>query len=259
MASAMTSIATTTATGTGTLTPTKSDDLVLFKTICADFEDILPHDLHDTFSKHLQRPYLSIITPSPTTSLNNNPTPMIVHEKLVRGIVWGASLRPIISLSVQITESILTLSGTRFPINVHFLYLPASPQTYLSEEALRTLGIEDMVVVGEHSIAPTTSPLDPVSITPNLFSNPFSNSYSNNIEIDGYDGNGGYGGNGTDTYSATLLRLPLRINGYTTMVARSPSDGHFSHLNILGQDFVKLSGANVFFGGQIPRFEISFP
>ncbi|KAG0055554.1 hypothetical protein BGZ90_005726, partial [Linnemannia elongata] len=169
---------------------------------------------------------------------------MIVHEKLVRGIVWGASLRPIISLSVQITESILTLSGTRFPINVHFLYLPASPQTYLSEEALRTLGIEDMVVVGEHSIAPTTSPLDPVSMTPDLFSNPFSNSYNNNIAIDGYDGNGGYGGNGTDTYSATLLRLPLRINGYTTMVARSPSDGHFSHLNILGQDFVKLSGAN---------------
>ncbi|KAF9933353.1 hypothetical protein FBU30_005757 [Linnemannia zychae] len=53
--------------------------------------------------------------------------------------------------------------------------------------------------------------------------------------------------------------LPLRINGYVTMVARSPSDGHFSHLNILGQDFVQLSKANVFFGGQIPRFEISFP
>lgn len=257
----MTSITPPTAAGTGTLTPKRTEDLVLFKTICADFEDILPHDLHDTFSKHLQRPYLSVITPSPTSSSNNNATPMIAHQKLVRGIVWGASLRPIISLSVQITDSILTLSGTRFPINVHFLYLPASPQTYLSEEALRALGIEDMVIVGEHSIDPATSPLDPVFITPNSFSNPFSNSY-NNIGMDGYGGNGGNGGNGdgngTDTYSSSLLRLPLRINGYTTLVARSPADGHFSHLNILGQDFVQLSGANVFFGGQIPRFEISF-
>lgn len=118
-----------------------------------------------------------------------------------------------------------------------------------------------MVIVGEHSIGPSTSPLDPVFVTPNPFSNPFSNSYSNN-GTDGCGGNGGNGGNGggngSDTYSTSLLRLPLRINGYTTLVARSPSDGHFSHLNILGQDFVQLSGANVFFGGQIPRFEISF-
>ncbi|KAF9139572.1 hypothetical protein BG015_001972, partial [Linnemannia schmuckeri] len=236
----------------------------LFKTICADFEDILPHDLHDTFSKHLQRPYLSLITSPPTSSQSNSnsATPMIAHQKLVRGIVWGASLRLIISLSVQITESILTLSGTRFPINVHFLYLPASPQTYLSEEALRTLGIEDMVIVGEHSIAPTNTPLDPVTINPNPFNpfNPFSSANSN-IGTDGYSGNGGSGGNGGNgvgSYTSTLLRLPLRINGYTTMVARSPADGHFSHLNILGQDFIQVSGANVFFGGQIPRFEISF-
>jgi hypothetical protein len=197
---------------------------------------------------------------------------MIAHQKLVSGIVWSASLRLIISLSVQITDSILTLSGTRFPINVHFLYLPASPQTYLSDEALRALGIEDMVVVGEHSIAPMAStPLDPVSVSSPPFGNtPFSNSY--NTEADGYEddgsgsnesnGNGvnggGYGGR-NGSYSSTLLRLPLRINGYTTLVARSPADGHFSHLNILGQDFVQLSGANVYFGGQIPRFEISFP
>ncbi|KAF9547209.1 hypothetical protein EC957_008719 [Mortierella hygrophila] len=237
---------TTPTTGTRTSVPPTTDDLTLFKTLCADFEDILPHDLHDTFSKHLQRPYLSIITP-PTSSSNNNATPMIAHQKLVRGIVWGASLRPIISLSAQISESILTLSGTRFPINVHFLYLPASAQTYLSEEVLKTLGIEDMVVVGEHSIAPTTSLPNPAPTTPD----PFSNSY-NNIGTDGYSGND------ADTYSSSLLRLPIRINGYTTMVARSPADGHFSHLNILGQDFVKVSGANVFFGGQIPRFEISF-
>ncbi|KAG9064071.1 hypothetical protein KI688_003250 [Linnemannia hyalina] len=244
MALTMTSPSTPTA-GTRILAPPTTDDLILFKTLCADFEDILPHDLHDTFSKHLQRPYLSIITP-PTSSSNNNATPMIAHQKLVRGIVWGASLRPIISLSVQISESILTLSGTRFPINVHFLYLPSSAQTYLSEEVLRTLGIEDMVVVGEHSIAPTTSLPNPVSITPNPHSN------SRNIGTDGYSGNG------ADTCSSSLHRLPLRINGYTTMVERSPADGHFSHLNILGQDFVQVSGANVFFGGQIPRFEISF-
>ncbi|KAF9141736.1 hypothetical protein BGX30_004216 [Mortierella sp. GBA39] len=241
----MTSPTTPTA-GTRTTAPTTTDDLILFKTLCADFEDILPNDLHATFSKHLQRPYLSIIT-RPTSSSNNNATPMIVHQKLVRGIVWGASLRPIISLSVQISESILTLSGTRFPINVHFLYLPTSAQTYLSEEVLRTLGIEDMVVVGEHSIAPTTSLPNSVSNTPNSFSNS-----NNNIGTDGCSGNV------ADTYSSSLLRLPLRINGYMTMVARSPADGHFSHLNILGQDFVKVSGANVFFGGQIPRFEISF-
>ncbi|KAF8943798.1 hypothetical protein BGZ47_005058 [Haplosporangium gracile] len=187
---------------------------------------------------------------------------MIAHQKLIRGIVWGTNLRLIISLSVQITESILTLSGTRFPINVHFLYLSASPQTYLSEEALRTLGIEDMVIVGEHSIASTNTPLDPACFSPtplNLF-NPFSNPY-NNTGTDGNGGQGGNGGNGgndTSSYVSTLLRLPLRINGYTVMVARSPADGHFSHLNILGQDFVQASGANVFFGGQIPRFEISF-
>ncbi|KAG0297853.1 hypothetical protein BGZ96_004504 [Linnemannia gamsii] len=196
---------------------------------------------------------------------------MIDHQKLVRGIVWGASLRPVISLSVQITESILTLSGTRFPINVHFLYLPASPQTYLSEEALKALGIEDMVVVGEHSISPMAfTPMDPVSVSSPFSNSPFSNSPFNDIGADGYgsdgygsdgySGQGGSGGNGggNGSYSSNLLRLPLRINGYTTMIARSPADGHFSHLNILGQDFIQLSGANVYFGGQIPRFEISF-
>ncbi|KAI1305603.1 hypothetical protein EDD11_004894 [Mortierella claussenii] len=175
-------------------------DLVLFQTICADFEDITADDPHGVFSKILGAQYLQE---------TNDPH----HQRHVRGIVWSASLRPIISLHVQVTDSILTLSGTKRPVHIHFLYLAASPQTYLSDEALRVLGIEDMVVVGQaHERSSTGS-----------------------------------------------LRLPLKINGFTILVARSPSDAHFSHLNILGQDFVQLTGANVFYGGDIPRFEISFP
>ncbi|KAF8939845.1 hypothetical protein BGZ58_008577 [Dissophora ornata] len=177
-----------------------ASDVTLFKTICADFEDILPNDLHGTFSKILGAEYLHE---------TNDPH----HQRHVRGIVWGPSLRPIISLHVQITDSILTLTGTRRPIHVHFLYLAASPQTYLSDEALGALGIEDMVVVGEAHEQSTISP----------------------------------------------IRLPLKINGYAVLVDRSPSDAHFAHLNILGQDFVQLTGARVFFGGEVPRFEISFP
>ncbi|KAG9320986.1 hypothetical protein KVV02_007714 [Mortierella alpina] len=176
-------------------------DLELFQTICADFEDILPNELHSTFSAILGAQYLQ-------------ETHDDAHQKQVRGIVWGASLRPIISLTVQITESMLTLSGSGRPIHVHFLYLAASAQTYLSDEALRALGIEDMVVVGE-----------------------------------GHERSSNTGS----------LHLPLKINGYTLLVARSPSDAHFAHLNILGQDFVKITGAQVFFGGHIPRFEITFP
>ncbi|KAF9961022.1 hypothetical protein BGZ72_005145 [Mortierella alpina] len=177
-------------------------DLELFKSICADFEDILPNELHTTFSAILGAQYLQ--------ESNDDAR----HQRQVRGIVWGTSLRPIISLTVQITDSMLTLSGTGRPIHVHFLYLAASPQTYLSDEALRALGVEDMVVVGE-----------------------------------GHE-------RSTNTGS---LHLPLKINGYTLLVARSPTDAHFAHLNILGQDFVKTTGAQVFFGGHIPRFEITFP
>ena len=174
-----------------------ASDTALFGTICADFEDILPTDLHDTLSKALGAQYLQE---------TNDPN----HQKNIRGIAWGTNLRAIISLHVQITESILTLSGTKRPVHIHFLYLAASPQTFLSDEALRVLGIEDLVVVGE-------------------------------AHTDG------------------AMRLPVRINGYTIHVQRSPSDSHFTHLNILGQDFVRLTNAKVFFGGQVPRFEISFP
>ncbi|KAF9092877.1 hypothetical protein BGX29_004366 [Mortierella sp. GBA35] len=256
------------------MTSATTENLALFKTICADFEDILPQDLHGPFSKHLHRPYLSLITTNNNNDQSSSPTTVIAHQKHVQGIVWGASLRLVISLPVQITDAILTLSGTRFPINVHFLYLPASPQTYLSEEALRTLGIEDMVIVGEHSIASPTTPLDPPTTTLNNSNNNNNNNncnnnftdnstddFTDNMANNGLDGcidgiGADIGGYGSSSYS--LLRLPLRINGYPIMVARSPSDGHFSHLNILGQDFIQLSGANVFFGGQIPRFEISF-
>ncbi|KAG0043870.1 hypothetical protein BGZ83_010949 [Gryganskiella cystojenkinii] len=173
------------------------DDAALFNSICADFEDILPSDLHDTFSRVLGAQYLQE---------TNDPN----HQPHVRGVAWGTNLRPIISLHVQITDSILTLSGTKRPIHVHFLYLAASPQTYLSDETLRVLGIEDLVVVGE-------------------------------------------------ALNESSMRLPLKINGYTIRVQRSPPDGHFAHLNILGQDFIHLTGAQVFFGGHIPRFEITFP
>lgn len=175
-------------------------DLALFRKICADFEDIQQEDLHTAFSTVLKLQYLKE---------TNGPH----HQKHVCGIVWGASLRPIISFPVQITDSILTLSGTRSAVHVHFLYLAASPQTFLADEAMMAMGIEDMVVVGE----------------------------------------------GYDQSSNEFLRLPLKINGYTLLVARSPPDAHFAHLNILGQDFVQLSGAQVHFGGTIPRFEIAFP
>ncbi|KAF9583020.1 hypothetical protein BGW38_010415 [Lunasporangiospora selenospora] len=212
-------------------TPIDEADLTLFKTICADFEDITCNDLHFHFSRILGIKYLDEVnaTHNPRNAnlssqlscrLNpQQPKPQLVmmdqnqHPHWVRGIVWGASLRLIISFPVQITESIPTLSGTRHPIHVHFLYLSASPQTYLSDEALRVMGIEDVVVLGQsHERSSTGS-----------------------------------------------LRLPLKIGGYTLLVARSPTEAHFAHLNILGQDFVQQTGAHVFFGGDIPRFEISFP
>ncbi|KAF9929637.1 hypothetical protein BGZ75_007097 [Mortierella antarctica] len=109
---------------------------VHFDELCADFEDISPSDLGEKVSSVLHAPYLQEAS-------------VVGSRKLVQGAVWGANLRPIISLDVQITESITTLSGTRKPVHVHFLYLQASPQTYLSDEAMRAIGIEDMVVAGE--------------------------------------------------------------------------------------------------------------
>ena len=107
-----------------------------FDELCADFEDISPSDLGEKVSHILNAPYLQeVVVAEP--------------RKFVQGAVWGANFRPIISLDVQISESIITLSGTAKPVHVHFLYLQASPQTYLSDEALRAIGIEDMVIAGE--------------------------------------------------------------------------------------------------------------
>jgi len=170
-----------------------------FDELCADFEDISPTDLGEKASGILNAPYLQEAT-------------VVESKKLVQGAVWGANFRPIISLDVQITESITTLSGTRKPVHVHFLYLQASPQTYLSDEALRAIGIEDMVVAGE-SLASSDSG----------------------------------------------MRIPLYINGYRSYVIRSPNDSHFAHLNILGEDFIQASCAQVFFGGNEPQFAIKFP
>ncbi|KAF9092929.1 hypothetical protein BGX29_007748 [Mortierella sp. GBA35] len=171
---------------------------VRFDDLCADFEDIQLSDLSTRVSQMLGCRYLEETSPE--------------SKKVVRGAVWGANLRPIVSLHVQITDKITTMSGTRNPINVHFLFLEASPQTYISEEALRAMGIEDAVIAGE--------PLDD----------------SNND-----------------------VRLPVKINGYALDVARSPSDSHFAHLNILGEDLICASGANAYFGGNPPQFEITFP
>ncbi|KAF9900580.1 hypothetical protein BX616_002557 [Lobosporangium transversale] len=107
-----------------------------FDTLCADFEDIAAADLKGTASKLLGKQYLEQVTDKRS-------------QKLVRGTTMGASLRPIISLHVQISDAITTMSGTPMPVNVHFLYLAVSPQTYMSDEALRSIGVEDIVVVGE--------------------------------------------------------------------------------------------------------------
>ncbi|KAF9279340.1 hypothetical protein BGZ68_007977 [Mortierella alpina] len=170
-----------------------------FDELCADFEDIAPSDLGEKASAMLNAPYLQ-------------ESPVAECKKLVQGAVWGSSLRPIISLDVQVTEAIITLSGTRKPVHVHFLYLQASPQTYLSDEALRAMGVEDMVVAGESL-----------------------------------------------TNSDDSMRIPLYINGYRTWVIRSPPESHFAHLNILGEDFIQASRAQVFFGGNEPQFAMKFP
>ncbi|KAG0369790.1 hypothetical protein BC939DRAFT_454593 [Gamsiella multidivaricata] len=173
-------------------------DNTIFDSLCADFEDILYSDLEGHASELLCIKYLQQISDSRS-------------KKLVRGVIMGANLRPIISLHVQITEAITTMSGTPHPVNVHFLHVAASAQTYMSEEALRAIGVEDAVVVGE-SVDKTKT-----------------------------------------------LRLPLLINGYRVLVSPSPSESHFAHINILGEDFIHASRAQVFFGGDPPRFEIAFP
>ncbi|KAF9129446.1 hypothetical protein BGW39_004170 [Mortierella sp. 14UC] len=169
-----------------------------FDALCADFEDIQPSDLAERVSQKLGCRYLEETSPE--------------RKKLARGAVWGPSLRPIVSLHVQITDNITTMSGTRRPLNVHFLFLEASPQTYISEEALKMMGIEDAVVAGEALVGPNDH-----------------------------------------------VRLPLKINGYKVDVARSPSNSHFAHLNILGEDFIRVSGASAYYGGNPPNFELAFP
>ncbi|KAF9308858.1 hypothetical protein BG003_010505 [Podila horticola] len=172
-----------------------------FDILCADFEDVQPSNLFDKVSELLHSAYLQ---ESPAS-----------HQKLIRGAVWSVSMRPIISLPVQLSEAITTMS-TRKPLNVHFLYLDASPQTYLSEEAMRALGLEDMVVVGEPVPADT---------------------------------------------GGSSIRLPLLLNGYKVVVVQSPTESHFAHLNILGNDFTHATGAQVRFGGEgvTPQFQMLFP
>ncbi|KAG0346008.1 hypothetical protein BG005_000983 [Podila minutissima] len=102
--------------------------------MCGDYEDLLPSDLFDKVSEQLHAAYLQEAPAS--------------HQKLIRGTVWGVSMRPVISLPVQVSGAITTMSTSK-PLNVHFLYLEVSPQTYLSAEAKRALGLDDMVVVGE--------------------------------------------------------------------------------------------------------------
>ncbi|KAF9349371.1 hypothetical protein BGX26_012312 [Mortierella sp. AD094] len=148
-----------------------SDNNIRFDTICADFEDISRSELEGTISRILGSQYLQQVPDNRT-------------RKLVKGGVLGAFFRPVISLHVQ---------------------------TYMSEEALRTIGVEDMVVVGESMDDPEST------------------------------------------------RLPLLINGFRVFVLRSPSKSHFAHLNILGEDFIHASRADVFFGGDKLRFEIAFP
>ncbi|KAG0377312.1 hypothetical protein BGX24_006334 [Mortierella sp. AD032] len=171
---------------------------VTFDALCADFEDIHPSDLADRVSQKLGSRYLKETSPE--------------SKKLVRGAVWGPNLRPIVSLHVQITDKVTTMSGTREPIHVHFLFFEASPQTYISEEALKMMGIEDAIVAGETLVGPNNH-----------------------------------------------VRLPVKINGYRVDVARSPSNSHFAHLNILGEDFIRVSGASAYYGGNPPTFELAFP
>ncbi|KAF8948547.1 hypothetical protein BGZ47_004283 [Haplosporangium gracile] len=171
---------------------------VRFDALCADFEDIQASDLADRVSQMLGIRYLEETYPG--------------SIKLVRGAVWGPSLRPIISLHVQITDNITTMSGTRQPVYVHFLFLEAAPQTYISKEALKMMGIEDAVVAGETLVG--------------------SNDH---------------------------VRLPLKINGHMVNVVRSPSASHFAHLNILGEDLIRASGANAYYGGNPVNFELAFP
>ncbi|KAF8951570.1 hypothetical protein BGZ46_003907 [Entomortierella lignicola] len=175
-----------------------SEKNIQFDTICADFEDINPSELEGRVSQMLGAQYLQQMQDSKTS-------------KHVRGGVLGIGMRLLITLRVQRSEAITTLSGTSLPVNVHFLFVAASPQTYLSEKVLEAIGIEDPVVVGENMEDPEST------------------------------------------------RLPLFINGYKVSVLRSPSSSHFTHLNILGNDFVRISGAKALFGGSEPVFEIIFP
>ncbi|KAF9175095.1 hypothetical protein BGX21_007725 [Mortierella sp. AD011] len=113
-----------------------SDNNIRFDNLCVDFEDIYPSELEGNISRLLGSQYLQQVADSRA-------------RKLVRGGVLGVNFRPIISLHVQISDAITTMSGAPLPVNVHFLFMAASPQTYMSEEALRAIGVEDMVVVGE--------------------------------------------------------------------------------------------------------------
>ncbi|KAG0215422.1 hypothetical protein BGX28_010127 [Mortierella sp. GBA30] len=130
---------------------TTSNTQPRFDDLCADYEDILPSDLSKKASQLLGVPYLQ-------------EAPLSESKKLVIGVVMGTGLRPVISLEVQISESITTLSGTRNPVHVHFLYLATSPQTYLSEEALRAIGIEDPVVAGASLVKSDSSMRIPLKI-----------------------------------------------------------------------------------------------
>ncbi|KAG0027623.1 hypothetical protein BGZ81_005429 [Podila clonocystis] len=63
----------------------------------------------------------------------------------------------------------------------------------------------------------------------------------------------------TDSGSSPM-RLPLLLNGYEVAMKKAPAESHFAHLNMLGNDFTRATGAQVRFSGDgETQFEISFP
>ncbi|KAG0238166.1 hypothetical protein BGW42_007157 [Actinomortierella wolfii] len=130
-------------------------DEFLFDHICADFEEIMPEDLYQSISRRLGVQYLS--------EASHVPVPL----PIIQGATIGASMRPFVSMVVQKDQRMeVAVSGRNpgspfptldghgnpgeippLPRNVHFLYMAACPQTYLSIQTLKALGIDDQEMV----------------------------------------------------------------------------------------------------------------
>ncbi|KAG0268539.1 hypothetical protein DFQ27_006455 [Actinomortierella ambigua] len=150
------------------------------------------------------------------------------------------------------------------PRNVHFLYMAACPQTYLSLHAVRALmgGDENTLYQQDMPFIPPPQPPPPSRCRRRRHRRRQDHD-DNDGDDDDDDDNDGLSSTSTPPpppFFSDPAPIPLIINGYPVQAYLSPAESHFSHLNILGQSFLRATGASVIMAaGNQPLPVFSFP